>query len=79
VAANLLEGRTIYLDARRMTKRWTDLWGSITLPSLRNNFAAMACEKPCKKPDRVTWHQQDHGVEELRWLRELRKCENVPD
>jgi hypothetical protein len=49
-----LEGRKIYLDTRRITERWTALDGSTSPPSLRNNFAAMPCEKACEKACKKT-------------------------
>src|SRR5665213_4059253 len=45
------------------------------LPSLRNNSAAIAFQNP----DWTRWPQQDRAVEEVRWWKELRRCENVPD
>jgi hypothetical protein len=58
----------------RLTERWTCIRGSrgeaITATILQQSF---------QKPDWTRWRQQARDVEEVRCMKELRRCENVPE
>lgn len=61
-----------YIPFDRMTKTSP---APIALPSLRNNLQFQLG----RKSEQLLWNQQNRGVEEVRALRGLRRCENVPN
>jgi hypothetical protein len=74
------EGR-FYLDARRLHQRWTNCGGSRPDAISAQQFCSNGAQQKLIGADGISktvmWKNCD--VEEVRRMRELRRCENVPD